>query len=96
MSMYGCCLRGINPWVVVISLLIFLAATTFLVFFMIRRLSPLVRRRLTRHKKDEKHVGGVAARLKDWFVKRKPRRRETTPEFSMGLLDPEQRDDEEV
>lgn len=92
MSMYGCCLKGINPWIVVIALLLSLAATTFLVIFIIRRLAPAVRSRLARER-DEKQSGSIVSRLKVWLSKNK-RRPEDPSEFSLRLLDPELAEDD--
>jgi len=92
MSMYGCCLKGINPWIVVIALLLSLAATTFLVIFIIRRLAPAVRSRLARER-DEKQSGSIVSRLKVWLSKNE-RRPEDPSEFSLRLLDPELAEDD--
>lgn len=43
LGMYGCCLKGINPWVVVIFLLIALAAMVFLCVFTARKVGPRVK-----------------------------------------------------
>ncbi|KAK4941041.1 hypothetical protein LTR10_018962 [Elasticomyces elasticus] len=98
MSWYGCCLRGINPWVVVISILLFLAVTTFLAVFTVRRLTPVGKRWLTRARKG-KHASGIGSakglgtKVTDWFTRRK-RRQEHSSEYSMGLLDPREGEDE--
>ncbi|KAJ9504146.1 hypothetical protein H2202_000202 [Exophiala xenobiotica] len=95
MSMYGCCLKGINPWVVVIAILLFLAVTTFLVIFVIRRLiAPAVRSRLLSRERDEKQSGSIMSRLKVWLFKKNKRRPEGPSEFSLRLLDPEQAEDD--
>lgn len=44
LSWYGCCLKGWNPWVVIISLLLVLVFLVALTVFAVKRLKPRVKR----------------------------------------------------
>ncbi|KIW18849.1 hypothetical protein PV08_03138 [Exophiala spinifera] len=92
MSMYGCCLQGINPWVVVISLLIVLAVIIGLLVFTVKRLMPVVQRHLFT-REAEKDSDGLLSRMRDW-ISRKKRRPRDQSEFSLRLLGPERPEDE--
>jgi hypothetical protein len=61
MGLYGCCLRGINPWVVVVSLMITFAVTIVLCIFTARLARPrlkalLLKRRAQGSKEDTSEV----------------------------------------
>ncbi|KAL6252693.1 hypothetical protein RBB50_000412 [Rhinocladiella similis] len=92
MSMYGCCLQGINPWVVVITLVLILAVIIGLFVLTIKRLMPIVKKRLLKQK-AEKDSEGLFSRLRAW-ISRKKRQTKDQSEFSLRLLDPERPDDE--
>lgn len=71
MSLYGCCLKGVNPWVVVISVLLVLAATVFLCVFAIRRTGPRLKdwsvktvKRMKKKKQAGKEEDGSELRLR--------------------------------
>ncbi|EHY56138.1 Vacuolar protein sorting-associated protein 62 [Exophiala dermatitidis] len=63
LRLYGCCLHGINPWVVVLGTLLVLAAGAFVVVFAVIRIRRLVKRRW-RQRKDrlggERGVGMIS------------------------------------
>ncbi|KIW25752.1 uncharacterized protein PV07_08907 [Cladophialophora immunda] len=66
MAMYGCCLKGINPWVVVISLLLVLAVAVVLCVFTFRRVRPRLKAWILKRKADEsKDTSEVQLRLLD-------------------------------
>ena len=64
---YGCCLKGVNPWVVVLSLLIALAIMIALCVFTVRLVRPRLKS-LILNRKEQKSKGdtsGVQLRLLD-------------------------------
>ncbi|KIX97520.1 uncharacterized protein Z520_06972 [Fonsecaea multimorphosa CBS 102226] len=66
MGMYGCCLKGINPWVVIISLLLILAVSIALCVFTFKRVRPRLKAWILKKKGDEsKDTSEVQLRLLD-------------------------------
>jgi len=81
MSMYGCCLKGYNPWVVMISILLGLAVSIGLIVFAVRKLKPYARSWIERRR--------------GWFVVRKERiSRLEQEDVQLGLLGREGTDEE--
>lgn len=71
--MYGCCLKGYNPWGVIISIVLGLAVLIGLIVFAVRKLKPHVRRWIERRR--------------GWFVARKEHiSRLEQEDVQLGLL----------
>ncbi|KIW87275.1 uncharacterized protein Z519_12178 [Cladophialophora bantiana CBS 173.52] len=86
MAMYGCCLKGINPWVVIVGLLVALAATIGLCVFTFRRVRPRLKAWVLEWKEKKRRM-------------RKTDESKDTAEVELRLLDPdraEAEDDAEV
>lgn len=80
LSMYGCCLKGYNPWFVVVVIVLLLALFIGLIVLAVRKLRPQVQSWIER---------------RGWFATRKQRiSRLEQEDVQLGLLEPERGEDE--
>ncbi|OAP55667.1 hypothetical protein AYL99_09819 [Fonsecaea erecta] len=89
LGLYGCCLRGINPWVVVVSVVLVAAVAVGLCVFTLKLVRPRLTAWILAKRKKMKKQGGRGGGAKD---------EDDNAEVQLRLLDPdgvavEQQDD---